>query len=396
MNYKALFNKLDKTLKQIEGSEDISKTLFEILKSIIKKFHKDLGISAGRIYQSSGAHYILTHQYSLKGKKVQSDYKIPVKYKPMQELIRNGFVIMGEQDPGFNQRIEEELGVSHFAGIGIGAERKHIIAFTLEKKQERDEIIYSLNTIRNVINLKLRQEQLEDTFFEAKKIQLSMLPRFFPRFSDYDIHGMSIPAEEVGGDLYDFLSISKRMLGITVADSSGHGFPAALQARDAIIGLRMGIEEHFKIIKTVEKLNRIISKSSLASKFISLFYGEIEANGNLIYCNAGHPPPLLMNKKDTKYLTMGGSVLGPNPHANYERGFQRFEHGHILVIYTDGITEAVDVKGRFFDLKRLEQVARKNITASAKRIVEAIFNEVEDFSQGGEYLDDRTVVVIKR
>ncbi len=396
MYYKLLFNKLDRTLKQIESSEDISKTLFEILKSIIRKFHKDLGISAGRIYQSKGLHYILTHQYSLKGRKIKPDYRIPAKYKPIQKLIRNGFVIMGEQDPGFNQRIERELGVSYFAGIGVGEENKYIIAFTLEKKQNRDEIIYSLNTIRNVINLKLRQEQLEDTLYEAKKIQLSILPRFFPQFADYDIYGISIPAKEVGGDLYDFLSVSERVLGITVADSSGHGFPAALQARDVITGLRMGIEEHFKIIKTIEKLNRIISKSSLASKFISLFYGEFETNGNLIYCNAGHPPPLLTNQRETKFLNIGGTVLGPNPHAKYERGFQRFEPGHVLVIYTDGITEAVNSKGQFFDMKRLEKVVRKNMKLSAKRITEAIFTEVEDFSQSGEYLDDRTVVVIKR
>lgn len=77
MYHKTLFRKLDETLKQIGSSEDISKTLFEILKSIIKKFQSDLGFSAGRIYQSQGKHYILTHQYSLRGKKVKSDYKIP-------------------------------------------------------------------------------------------------------------------------------------------------------------------------------------------------------------------------------------------------------------------------------------------------------------------------------
>lgn len=314
----------------------------------------------------------------------------------MQELLKSGFVIMGERDPGFNHRIERELGISYFAAIGIGEDNKYIIAFTLEKKQKRDEIIYSLNTIRNVINLKLRQEELEDTFLEAKKIQLSILPRFFPRFADFDIYGISIPAKDVGGDLYDFISVSERILGLTVADSSGHGFPAALQARDVITGLRMGIEEHFKIIKTVEKLNRIISKSSLASKFISLFYGELETNGNLIYCNAGHPPPMLLSKNGTKYLSTGGSVLGPNPHARYERGFQRFEHGHVLVVYTDGIVEANNSRGEFFGIKKLEHIARRNMNSSAKKITEAIFNGVESFSQTSEYLDDRTVVVIKR
>ncbi len=396
MNYKLLFRKIDRTIRQIERSEDISKTLFEILRSIIDQFHTNLGILGGRIYRVQGRNYVLIDQYSLRGKKVKPGYKIPIKYKPIHDLLEHGFVIMDEDDPGFDKKIEKEIGVSFFASIGIGEENRHIISFTLDKGVKRDEIIYTLNTIRHVINLKLRHEELEDVLQEAKKIQLSILPRSFPKFADYDIYGISIPADEVGGDLYDFISISDRVLGVTVADSSGHGFPAALQARDAITGLRMGIEENFKIIKTIEKLNRIISKSSLATKFISLFYGEFESNGNLIYCNAGHPPPIIFRDGRIFRLKKGGAILGPNPSAIYERGFVNFKKGTSLIIYTDGITEAMDSAGRFFGEKRMESVVKKHLSQPAEIVAKKIFEEMERFSKEADYIDDRTVVVVKR
>ncbi|MEW5806232.1 MAG: PP2C family protein-serine/threonine phosphatase [Acidobacteriota bacterium] len=396
MNYKVLFRKLHKTIREIERSEDISKTLFDILKRLINEFHEEMGLVGGRLYKSSNDSYVLIHQYSLEGKKVRPGYKISITYKPLQDLLEHGFVIMDENDPGFDRRVERVVGVSFFAAIAIGEENRHIIAFTLRPGIKREDVIYSLNTIRHVINLKLRQEELEDIIQEAKKIQQSILPRSFPKFADYDIYGMSIPAEDVGGDLYDFLPISDRVLGVAVADSSGHGFPAALQARDAITGLRMGIEEHFKIIKTIEKLNRIISKSSLATKFISLFYGEFEANGNLIYCNAGHPPPILFRKDMMLHLKKGGLVLGPNPLAKYERGFVNFQHGTILVIYTDGITEASNHEGNLFGIKRLERVILKHIGESSESITKRIFEKVERFSRGCSYVDDRTVVIVKR
>ena len=137
-------------------------------------------------------------------------------------------------------------------------------------------------------------KQLEGRVAQARMIQMSLLPESAPEFGDYDVWGRTEPAEEVGGDLYDFIQVSKRSLGIAIADSAGHGLPAALQARDAIIGLRMGVEERWRITATIEKLNKVVGRSALVSRFISLFYGEIEPNGNFVYCNAGHNPPVVL------------------------------------------------------------------------------------------------------
>ena len=200
----------------------------------------------------------------------------------------------------------------------------------------------------------------------------------------------------MGGDLYDFVRVSSRSLGIAVADASGHGLPAALQARDAIIGLRMGVEENLRISATIEKLNRVVAHSALASKFISLFYGELDASGTLVYCNAGHNPPLLWNGATFRELRRGGMILGPNPEATYERCYETLEPGDLLVAYTDGIVEAEDGADDAFGMERLKAVIVGCPFASAREVVEAIFAAVRAHVGGDARDDDQTIVAVRR
>ena len=159
----------------------------------------------------------------------------------------------------------------------------------------------------------------------------------------------------MGGDFFDFIPVTDRIHGIAIADASGHGLPAALQVRDVYTGLRMGVARDFKIVRTVERLNRIIHQSRMTTKFVSLFYGEIEEEGNLIYVNAGHPPPLHFHSKGVTTLKQTGMVLGPSATASYSRGFLALEPGDALLLYTDGMTEASDPKGREFGIERLKK-----------------------------------------
>lgn len=394
INYKNLFRKLEKTLAKIEQSGDIVATLSAILHRLVDDFRDELGLVGGRIYVSRGIHYVLQQEYP--NHKQHEGFQIPASYPPVREVIERGFVFHDIQDPGVDPGIESALGVRSFAAIAIGQRSRQIIAFSLKPGSDPEHVIYALNTMRHAINLKLRQEHLEDGVAEVREIQLSLLPESARRFWDYDIWGESVPAEEVGGDLYDYISISERSLGLAVADSSGHGLPAALQARDAIIGLRMGVEERLRITATIEKLNRVISHSALASKFISLFYGEIEPNGNLVYCNAGHPPPLLWTDGRIEELTRGGLVLGPNPDALYERGYVLLSPGSILLAYTDGITEAENPVGEAFGVERLVRMLRRERWTSARDLVEAVFTEVREFSAVDSPRDDQTVVAVLR
>jgi len=392
-DYKNLFRKLEKTLARVEESENTLATLSAILQKLVDDFRDELGVTAGRIYVRKGSSFVLQQEYPSERKLL--GFRIPASYGPIRELLERGYVFHDIRDPGIDRAIEGALGVKAFAAIAIGDRRQYVISFSLKRGSDAEHVTYALTTIGHVVSLKLRQVRLEDRLAEAREIQLSLLPKSAPKFGDFDLWGASVPAEEVGGDLYDFVQVSPRCLGIAVADSSGHGLPAALQARDVIIGMRMGVEERFRITATIEKLNRVIGHSALASKFISLFYGEIEPNGNFVYCNAGHTPPLLVSRGTTQELRRGGIVLGPNPDALYERGYVQLEPGSVLLLYTDGITEAENPAGEAFGVDRLAQIVHRG-PAGARALVESVFSEVRAFSAVESPRDDQTVVAVVR
>lgn len=394
MQHKNLFRKLDRTLRKIERSPDLLATTSEILRRLVDDFRDDLGLVGGRIYAREDDHYVLQREYP-QGR-ARLGFRIPVTYPVIQELLLQGYVYRGLGDPDVDREIERAIGVEVFAAIGVGEGGEQIIAFSLAESADPDSVVHTLNTIRNVINLKLRHEWLEDRVAEARAIQMSLLPKHPPVFGDFDFWGATVPAEEVGGDLYDFIPVSRRSLGIAIADASGHGLPAALQARDAIIGLRMGVAESLRITATLEKLNRVVGASALASKFISLFYAELERNGTLVYCNAGHTPPLIWNGTSFDELTRGGMVLGPNPEATYERHYTTIVPGSVFLAYTDGITEAENAGGEAFGVERLKAIVSRPAWRSARDLVEAVFDAVRAFTGQDSRDDDQTVMAILR
>lgn len=393
-DFKALYRKLEKTLERIEHTADVSSLLSEILRSVVHDFEEDFGFQSGRLYRRrGGALELLTVAGDTE--RPPDSYRIPMDYPPVQTILAEGLVIMKRGDPGFDESIEGPIGVSKFAAIAVW-EGSHVISFTIEGAIQEEDILYSLSAIRHVINMRLRQEHLTGIINEARLIQESVLPQEAPRFHGYQFHGHSRPAEEVGGDLFDYLPFSEKLVGVAVADASGHGLPAALLARDVITGLRMGFSEDLKIISAVERLNKVIHRSALSSKFVSLFYGELEPNGNLFYVNAGHTPSLTFRDGSFEELTEGGLVLGPNPDASYERGYVKLQSADLVVMYTDGVTECESPTGAQFGLQRLRDLVRELSGSSPEQIVEAIFAAADGHRAGTPQADDMTVLVIRK
>jgi sigma-B regulation protein RsbU (phosphoserine phosphatase) len=241
-----------------------------------------------------------------------------------------------------------------------------------------------------------RRRDLEDLFAQARAIQLSLLPHGRPSFADFDIAAISIPAQSVGGDLYDFIHVDRDTLGIAIADSSGHGLPAALQARDVATGLRMGVERDFKLQRVVEKLNRIIHRSGLVSRFISLVFGELEKNGNFSYINAGHPPALLRGPRGVSELSVGGTLLGPQADAAYKLGFAHLDRGATLAMYTDGVIERGVESGDMFGTERVKAWMEDWPTGPAHEAAQDLVRRVDAFGDGRPLEDDLTVVYVHR
>ena len=158
----------------------------------------------------------------------------------------------------------------------------------------------------------------------------------------------------------------------------------------------MGIEKDMKIIRTMQKLNSVLSHAGKSHEFITLFYAELEDNGNFFYCNAGHNPPLFFAHNSVHELTRGGLILGIYPKAKYERGFAYFEPGNMLVMYTDGVIEATNSLGEEFGSDRLTEIVQENRTLSSKDLYDKIFLTLKEFTEDAAPNDDRTLFIVKR
>lgn len=395
--FSTLYRKLERTLEAIEGSTDVARTLESLLEHILVTYREDLGFVAGRLYRLDGDRYVLERVVG-EGAHPR-DFALPVDYAPVVQVRSQGYVMMHPGEPGLRADLEASLGVDHFAAICFGPGKEFIIAFTLRPGAfDAEEVVYSLNAVRHVCDLKLRHRRMEKALHEAREIQESLINAAAPDLKGFDIAFRSRPAEEVGGDLCIFIPVNENILGFAVADVAGHGLTAALQARDVAIGLMMGISENLKMVATIEKLNKVIHETSMTSKFVTLFYGELETNGNLIYVNAGHMPATLLRTgtADPALLRKGGMVLGPSTDARYHRGFVELGSGDLLFLYSDGITDAEDGAGTSFGFDRLRRVITENRGLDATRLVARTFDEIDRFSAGQRQEDDQTLLVVRR
>jgi sigma-B regulation protein RsbU (phosphoserine phosphatase) len=391
---KSLFRRVEKAMEAIHRSADVTSTIADTASAIIENFKGDMGVRGGRLYERRDGGYELTRTFG-DAKPVAPGLFVPETYPPVEMVIDDGVVVMGLDAPGVDAEFEKSLGVDRFAAIAVGEDR-FILSFTVDPGAPDEDLMSSLGILRHAVDQKLRQERYVSALNEARQIQMSILPRRMFRRGPIEMAGFTAPAELVGGDFFDFISVSDRIVGVAIADASGHGLPAALQVRDVYTGLRMGVERDFKIARTVERLNRIIHQSRMTTRFVSLFYGEIEEDGNLMYVNAGHPHPLHFHRGGVTPLVQTGMVLGPSATSTYSRGFRRLEKGDAVLLYTDGMVEAHDGAGVEFGIGRLTRAYLEVKDRPCDEIARTLVQKVREFTGDADPEDDRTVVLVRR
>lgn len=390
MDYKALLNQVQRTLATIDTSIEPRDAISKLAETIATNF-KELGITGGRLYECRENMYELVDRFG-PCDEGELGILVPREYRPMMMVVENGVLVMDPTDPAVDPVLEEKLGARRFAAIAVGDE-DWVLAFDVAPESSKEDILFSLNIVRYSINQALRTQTYESLLKEAQRIQQSILPQRVPNYEGFDIFGKTVAAETISGDFYDFIPVSDSILGLAIADGTGHGLPAALVVRDVYMGLRMGVDRDFKIVRTMQKLNHIIHRSRLTTKFVTLFYGELELGGTFIYTNAGHNPPFILRQKTHELLTQGGPVLGPTPDATYKRGYVRVEKGDVLCLYSDGIVEAHDGHDREFGLDRLIQIVKKHREEPSQAIAQEVLQKVAKWGREGE--DDRTIVVVR-
>ncbi len=393
----SLFRRIERALETIALGSTPLETIHRAADFIADNFAEDLGIRGGRIYVQDDGSYELVETF---GDALRDPIGLRVwkTYPPFEQLLDTGSVVMRRDDTQLDQRLESELGTREwFAAISV-ADAQYVLSFDVEPLDaDHDDVVATLNIIRLAVNQKLREERMVAIMEDARQIQNSILPRHLPQPGDFEIAARAVAAEVVGGDFYDVITLDDSTFDIAVADATGHGLPAALQVRDIFTGLRMGLSREYKITRTVQRLNTIIHRSRLATKFVTLFLAEFDINGTLIYCNAGHPAGLLVREDGAVVeLTTTGMILGPNPQAVYSFGLERIEPGDVLAIYTDGITEAEGKGDEEYGRERLIRVLRKSRLLDPIAIVDRVFSDVDTFAITSPPADDQTLVVIRR
>ncbi len=243
----------------------------------------------------------------------------------------------------------------------------------------------------------LEKERLEEELKIARDIQKRLLPEGCPRVSGFEIAAVNHSCRQVGGDYYDCISLGKGRLGLAIADVSGKSTPAALLMANLQASLRTLAGEGLPVHQLVERINDIIFQNTTSDKFITFFYGELLADeGRLLYTNAGHNPPILLRSDGTtELLEAGGLILGILKNQSYRQKSVEFHPNDVLVLYTDGITEALNDREEEFGEDRLMRVIRKNRSSRAEELAATILAEVERFSGGKEQSDDITLLIVK-
>ncbi len=232
----------------------------------------------------------------------------------------------------------------------------------------------------------------------AAEIQSRLLPKSAPNIEGYDIAGVSYPAKTVGGDYFDFIPLDDKRLAFCVADISGKGIPAALLMSNLQATIRTEAHLLPKPCECLNRTNNALYQNTQANKFATLFYAVLDCkNHTICYSNAGHNRPFLWRCNGEKQeLTTAGIVLSMVKDSDYSEDIININSGDLLIIYSDGITEAINKKNEEYGEKRLEELAKHLREKEAREIVDMIIDNVNNFSAKQPQFDDMTLMVIKR
>ena len=262
-----------------------------------------------------------------------------------------------------------------------------------------DKTLNHLQLLRDALETRDRLVALENELDVASRMQQSILPTVFPELPGFQVFGHMEAAREVGGDFFDVVNLEGGRVGLTIADVSGKGVPAALfmmSSRTLMKGAAIGMADP---AKAVAEVNDLLEADNEAAMFVTLFYSVLDPEtGTLHYANGGHNPPLIVRPGGASTLLpmTGGVALGVMPDFPYRQESVVLEPGDIAVMYTDGVTEAMNAENEEFGVERLQAVFEERRPEDAREVSEAVFDAVHAFAGDTPQSDDITCLILAR
>jgi len=280
--------------------------------------------------------------------------------------------------------VEQAVGLSLLAGLGYRFVQERWLKSAAQREQEHES---------------RERQKLEDEMIQARQIQESLLPASLPKIAGLEIAAHYQPSLYVGGDYYDFLQPNPGTLVVLIADVQGHGVSAALLMSNLQAHFREVVRTcpHYTPAQMVAWLNDRIVEGG-GERLVTLFLGSLDVwSWELLYVNAGHTWPMLFHAGEPQpsKLEEGGMLLGVLPAAAYKCGRSVLKPGDVLLLMTDGLTEASNASGEEYSWERVTAIARDVLRRSAREIVDAVFRNVMEFADSSQHDDDKIVVALK-
>ncbi len=245
------------------------------------------------------------------------------------------------------------------------------------------------------------RRNLESELELAQEVQKTLLPQEVPSIPGIEIAAFSRPAQIVGGDYFDFIDFSNGFHGLAIADVAGHGVSASLHMASIQALLRTLVPVNKSPAEVMRQVHKLFIHNIRFETFVTFFIGAFDSSTKtLTFCNAGHLPPLILRRTTSKegnlvMLHPTGAAIGLIEAAEFGENTIKLENGDLLVLYTDGVTEAMDLQNQEFGRERLAALSRQVNTLPVKEIVQEIKQAIEEFSEGKPLADDTTLVVCR-
>ena len=274
----------------------------------------------------------------------------------------------------------------------------HLESKHYSKKLE--ETVKELEACSEVVRLKNLEERKrsEQELALAQETQESLLPRFLPKFADFHIHAFNNPTRYVGGDFYDFLQLSSGEWVGVLADVSGKGMPAALLSSMVLGAFSMELRSGTQPQEALNRINQLLCEKSLPFQFVTLFVFVLSPSGNGQFISAGHNPAYLFRSATGKIeqLASDAYVLGMFDFASYQSRVLQLDKGDILVVYSDGLTDAQNQQEEMFGEERLLEIFQQEAPSGSRALEQKFLQAIEEFTQGMPQTDDITFVVVEK
>ena len=405
-----LISKVGVTLLSATGLDD---TLNQVASLVFEAVPAERVVIMLRDESSDGGMQIKVAR--VRGKDETPD-EVRISRNVMTEVVENGKAVLtsdAQHDPRFASQTIVLQGIRSVLAVPLSVDERNVFGLiyadspTYEStfKEEHLDILTTLASVASIrvenaslMDERINRERMERELELATEIQQRFQPSGPPVVEGYEFQGMSFSCYEIGGDYYDFIPRHDGQMLVALGDVSGKGTAAALLMSSLHAAMHAQVAAKTPLEDMVVSINKYLSENTPANRFITLFTAELDTgSGSIRFINAGHNPPLIGRADGTiEQLASGGLPLGIMPFAEYDVGSARLSPGDVLVIYSDGVSEANNLAEDEFGMDRLTAVISANVSRSASGIRDKVESALSAFTGTAAPNDDITLVIVKK